>query len=1060
MDMRKGKWKKNVNVLICLIMLFGISVSGFVPNTSIEVKAADSQTPQPPDRADTAFDSIKEVRLVSTYSLSGNHTTGYNGKAGTDIELIPEFYDGTSSTPVTDANITEVTWKCTGTGARVNGTVLSTTQAGIVTLTPVIKGGANGNKPKTLSPIEITMEHVPVDSIKVDTFTMGNDVKSAPTMVINAGDTIDLTSITNVLSASEYAPTYKNVAWYIEKANKDLSYSEDVAVDPITKQELKRVRIASDATVSTTGGVLTAKRRGQFVLKATIKNGNAQTGSNTDTVKWLIVKVKYVPVVRIERVPPTVVAGVDTRIIGALTGRNEDTKLEEAPTYQEIKWEISNKAANTAGATITPDGSLKTKNVGELTVRATVPKGLTESAPFVDDFNIKVIENHIPVVNVKDVSTRIIKGVDRRIEGVVEPATATNNVIVWKIVDQGTTDAKITEKNQLTVTKSGKIKVMAEIYYSEGNKGLEARFGPFTIEIADSFIPVTNIVNIPSSAIINKYLTLNATVYPANADYTDIEWSIMDAGTTGAVISSDQFFAKNYGTATVRATIKHGKSETEDFVRDFDISVDKVFIPVTGISKVPTEGKMMQAITLSGTVSPGTATNKEIVWSIASAGATEATIDDKGKLTANMAGTVIVRATIKNGLGNGGSYTQDFPITITAVYVPVKSITDTIAKTMLVNETLALQATVEPTNATNKSITWSIADKGTTNATLSGNQLRATDAGTVKIRATIKNGKTASTDFTKDYSIKVNDLPHTAVKKINGLPEKGWVNRPLQLSGTVDPTNATATTITWSIKDKGTTNATLNGSTLTAKKAGEVKLTATVENGKSKGTAYTQDFAVKFDYYGGEGADIKGNQINLYGKLGGSAVASAKLTNTAVEAALSANQEEPIVIVNLSASRSAVGFSVNVEQAALETLIRRNVKSFIIQSNMGSMTLSAAGLQQVLDIAKTDVSFRVTRVNATKLPKAARSKAAGKAVYAVNIYYYKGNSVTAINKLTRGSVYFSVPAKTTRKLTDPLLASLSNRGVVKKYKTSVYDNKTKQVSLRIKTMGNFIVTNR
>lgn len=1175
--MRKSKLKKGINVLICLVMVFGLGISGIVPNASPVAEAEGAintpqpvipsldpvvdQNGQPPNQSDVTGDpqvppdpfiNIEKVELepdsacgLAEDSTNQTTTPTYTGKAGTETQLRPIFKDKDGKL-VTDASISKIEWRASGpSGTRmVTDSSVITASSGKVNLTLTITTEAENTTPntKTFSLI-IDMKHVPVKDILINGRAMDDSLTSSPAFTITSGEEFDLTTQTTVTSTeSPFAPTYQTINWEVVQDNdRASSYSYEVQRDPITKAELSKVKVASDAKVQ--GGKLIANRRGQFVLKATISKGAKETGTpqETDTVKQVLVNVEYIPVKSIDRVPPTITVGLDTKITGVVTG------IGGNPTYDTIKWSM--KTPGTTEATVTEDGILSTKKIGKITLRATIEKGLTESNPFVDDFDIEVIDQHIPVVGVKDVSERIVKGVDRRIEGVVEPATATNSIITWRIVDAGGTGAKIRDNNLLTTTKAGTIKLMADIYYKNNPDKKENNFGPFIVQITDAFIPVNSITNGPSVAIVDKYLTLAATVSPTNADYRNIKWSLIDAGTTGAIITGDQFLAKSPGTATVRATIENGLSEKDDYVQDFDIIVDNVFVAVTGITKVITEGKMMEAITLTGTPSPSTATNKTIIWSVVNPGTTGAIIDEKGKLTTKTAGTVVVRATIKNGRGNNQDYTKDFTIKIVAVYIPVKSITDSIAKSVAVGETITLTGTVEPENATNKTIiwsivdagttkatlsgnrltasvagtvkvratikngktqntdftkdysitiahipvknikeslpknvlvgetitlagtaepenttnktiTWSIADAGTTKATLSGNRLTVQEAGTVKVRATVKNGKTATTDFTKDYSIVVKDLPHVAVQKINNLPTKGWIDKPLQLTGTVDPANATAKTITWSIKDAGTTGATLYGSTLTAKKVGTVKLVATIENGKAKNSAYTQEFTVEMAAFGGEGATISGNKVGLYAPTGRSGIASVTVTQEAVKAALDSSPENPSVLINLKASKSAVGFSVNVEKEAVDELIARNVRTFMVKGHMGELSLSSAGLQQIRKSAKEDVNFKLTRINVAKLPKVARKKAVGKSAYALSINYYQGNRLMKINKLSLGSVLFGVPAKTNSKLKNPTIASLTNRGRVTKYKLSNYKAEEKKVFLRTKVMGNFIVTNR
>jgi len=66
-----------------------------------------------------------------------------------------------------------------------------------------------------------------------------------------------------------------------------------------------------------------------------------------------------------------------------------------------------------------------------------------------------------------------------------------------------------------------------------------------------------------------------------------------------------------------------------------------------------------------------------------------------------------------------------------------------VASDIIVGNTYTLSATVDPSNATNRAITWSIV-QGTNLATITGNQLKITGAGAITIRATITNGKLAS----------------------------------------------------------------------------------------------------------------------------------------------------------------------------------------------------------------------------------------------------------------------------------------------------------------------------
>jgi uncharacterized protein YjdB len=188
---------------------------------------------------------------------------------------------------------------------------------------------------------------------------------------------------------------------------------------------------------------------------------------------------------------------------------------------------------------------------------------------------------------------------------------------------------------------------------------------------------------------------------------------------------------------------------------------------------------------------------------------------------------------------------------ITARYIPDTTIDAFVAVTNITGiptsatawTPLTLSGTITPSNATNKTITWSVKNAGATGATISGSTFKAATAGTATITATIANGKATGTAYTKDFTITVSDA-FVYVTGIGGVPTSAALGTSLTLSGTVVPSNATNKTITWSVKNAGTTGATISGSAFKASKAGTATITATIANGTATGTAYTQDFTI------------------------------------------------------------------------------------------------------------------------------------------------------------------------------------------------------------------------
>lgn len=141
---------------------------------------------------------------------------------------------------------------------------------------------------------------------------------------------------------------------------------------------------------------------------------------------------------------------------------------------------------------------------------------------------------------------------------------------------------------------------------------------------------------------------------------------------------------------------------------------------------------------------------------------------------------------------------------------------------MLNGETSKLTATVAPSNATNKTVTWSSSDSSV--ASVSGGMITAKKAGTTTITAKA-GGKTATCKVTvSDPTVAVTSV------SINKSSINMTVGDTAALTATVSPSNATNKTVVWSSSDSSV--ASVSSGTVTAKKAGSATITATA-GGKS-----------------------------------------------------------------------------------------------------------------------------------------------------------------------------------------------------------------------------------
>jgi uncharacterized protein YjdB len=156
-------------------------------------------------------------------------------------------------------------------------------------------------------------------------------------------------------------------------------------------------------------------------------------------------------------------------------------------------------------------------------------------------------------------------------------------------------------------------------------------------------------------------------------------------------------------------------------------------------------------VQLKATVSPDNATNKKVTWSTSDEKI--ATVDDQGNVKGVAEGTATITVTTadggftdtcevtvvrRSGGGGGGGGGGSSTVSVTGVSLDKTSLT------MTVGATAQLTATVTPSNATNKSVTWSSDNTAVATVDASG-KVTAVAPGTATITVkTADGGKTAT----------------------------------------------------------------------------------------------------------------------------------------------------------------------------------------------------------------------------------------------------------------------------------------------------------------------------
>jgi uncharacterized protein YjdB len=232
---------------------------------------------------------------------------------------------------------------------------------------------------------------------------------------------------------------------------------------------------------------------------------------------------------------------------------------------------------------------------------------------------------------------------------------------------------------------------------------------------------------------------------------------------------------------------------------------------------------------------PANATDQTVTWSVAN-GTGSATISAGGLLSAVANGTVTARATANDGSGIIG----DLVVTISnqnpTVLVTSITVTGQGGATTITTQggTLQMLEAILPANATNQTVTWSVAN-GTGSATISAaGLLTATGNGTVTVTATAADG--SGITGTKVITISNQSTATVLITSIT-VDGQGGASTITTQSGTLQmieavlPVNATNSNVTWSVAN-GTGSANIGSSgALTATGNGTVTVTATAADG-------------------------------------------------------------------------------------------------------------------------------------------------------------------------------------------------------------------------------------
>lgn len=462
--------------------------------------------------------------------------------------------------------------------------------------------------------------------------------------------------------------------------------------------------------------------------------------------------------------------------------------LPSDATDKEVTWASSKQSV----ATVSGSGLITAVAEGTSTITASAGG---KSATCQVTVSKKVIS--VTAVTLDRTSVVLEEGQSTTLVATVSPSDATDKTVQW------------TSSNPAIVSVDGYGTLTA---HAEGSAAIIATVGDQSatcaVTVSKRTIPVTA-VTLDRNALVmeeGQSTTLVATVTPSDATNNTVQWS----SSNPAIVSVD-----GYGTLTALAegsavVIAAAGDKSASCV----VTVLKKVIPVISVSldRKAVTLEPGQSTTLVATVSPADATDKTVSWT----NSDDTVISlSGGSITALKEGSSTVTAI-------AGDKSASCVVTVARSVVPVTSVTlDKTSLTLEKGESVTLVATVSPSDATDKTVSWSSTDASIVSVDQNGT-LRAQKGGSATVMA--KAGE-------KSATCRVTVISPVTSVSLDRYSIALEVGQKTVLIATVNPDDATEKTLTWTSSDPSVASVDATGEVVALKK-GNATITAAA-GGKS-----------------------------------------------------------------------------------------------------------------------------------------------------------------------------------------------------------------------------------
>ena len=546
---------------------------------------------------------------------------------------------------------------------------------------------------------------------------------------------------------------------------------------------------SSDENVATVSseGVITAKGKGTCTITCTVTKENETIGSYT---------------VKVEVKEPVISIALSETSAYLWVGDTKTLTATAKPTTANniaVEWSSSNNSV----ATVSSEGVITANGKGSCTITCTAADGYGTKSECSVTVNQQVTE-----IALSETTASLWVGDTRFLTAKVTPTTANNTAIKWSSSDNKV--ATVSLEGMITAKGKGTCVITCTAVDGYGTKSTcEVNVKQQVTDIALS--------ETTASLWVGDTKTLTATVTPAIASNTTVEWSSSNASI--AIVSSEGVItAKGKGTCVITCTAVDGY----DTKSTCEVTVKQQVKAIT-LRNVPTSLVVGDTKTVTTTVTPTTASNTAVEWS--SSDDNVATISSRGVITAKGKGTCTITCTAADGYGTKTSFT----ITVKEPAISI-ALSETSAS-LWVGDTKIITATITPTTAGNTAITWSSSDDNIATVSSKG-VITAKGKGTCTITCTAADGYSTKSEckVTVKQQVTSIDLGNETLILTCGAEKI--------LIPTISPSNADVQAIAWTSTDKNVATISADG-VLKALSPGTTKIICTATDGFNKESSIT-----------------------------------------------------------------------------------------------------------------------------------------------------------------------------------------------------------------------------